>query len=132
MTYIVFCATFDFIISSMIFLCFLPVFDFYFCCFTGQDLKDKRAEATTFEELLLIDSPNVSLDGIEPINGSEAYVIKNGKSKMYYDVKSGLKVAENVEIGDGDKKMTITKNYNEYRDLNGIKFPYQLIINQNI
>ena len=98
--------------------------------FTGQDLKDKREEATTFEELLLIDSPNVLLDGIEPINGSEAYVIKNGKSKMYYDVKSGLKVAENVEIGDGDKKITITKNYNEYRDLNGVKFPYQLIINQ--
>ena len=31
------------------------------------------------------------LDGIEPFNGSDAYVIKNGKSTLYYDVKSGLK-----------------------------------------
>ncbi|MBC7642456.1 MAG: insulinase family protein, partial [Flavobacterium sp.] len=97
---------------------------------SGQDLFDKKAEATTFEELLLINNQNVTLEGIEPINGSGAYIIKNGLTRLYYDVKSGLKVAENTEIGEGDKKMIVTKNYSDYRDLNAVKFPYELIINQ--
>lgn len=98
--------------------------------FSGQDLIDKKLEATTFEELLLISKTDVTLDGIETINGNDAYIIKNGKSKIYYDVRSGLKVSENTEIGDSDKKMIVTKSYSDYRELNGVKFPYELIINQ--
>ena len=98
--------------------------------FSGQDLIDKKLEATTFEELLLISKTDVTLDGMETINGNDAYIIKNGKSKIYYDVKSGLKVSENTEIGDSDKKMIVSKSYSDYRELNGVKFPYELIINQ--
>ena len=97
---------------------------------TGQDLFDKKAEATTFEELLLVNNTNVTLEGIEPVNGSDAYIIKNGFTRMYYDLKSGLKVAENTQVGEGDKKMTVTKNFSDYRDVKGIKIPFNLIVNQ--
>ena len=116
-----------------LFLCFLLCFSTINAQNTfqqGQDLFDKKAEATTFEELLLINNTNVTLEGIEPVNGSDAYIIKNGFTRMYYDLKSGLKVAENTQVGEGDKKMTVTKNFSDYRDVKGIKIPFNLIVNQ--
>ncbi len=97
---------------------------------TGADLEEKKATATTFEELLMLNNAKVTVDGIEPINGNDAYVLKIGKSKYFYDTKSGLKVAENTEVGVGEQKMMITKNFADYKTIGGVKIPYQIIINQ--
>jgi len=59
---------------------------------TPEEFAEKKAIATTFEELVLANKADVVLDGIEPINGADAYVVKNGKSNLYYDVKTGLKL----------------------------------------
>lgn len=99
---------------------------------TAEEFADKKASATTFEELLLAQKTDLVLDGIEPMNGSDAYAIKNGKSTLYYDVKTGLKIAETKLVEKGDKKMTVSTNYTDYREVKGVKVPFEIIINQGM
>jgi predicted Zn-dependent peptidase len=100
--------------------------------FTGDELKDMQEDATTFKELSLLTDKEATLAGIENINGSDAYVIKKGKSSLYYDVKSGLKVAETKELEQGGQKMTQTTYYQDYKDVKGLKFPYTTMMNVGI
>jgi predicted Zn-dependent peptidase len=99
---------------------------------TPEEFADKKATATTFEELLLANKTDLILDGIEPMNGSDAYAIKNGKSTLYYDVKTGLKLAELKLVEKGDKKMTVSTNYSDYREIKGVKVPFDIMINQGM
>ncbi len=98
--------------------------------FAGDELAEKKANATTFDELLLSKKTDLVLDGIETLNGNDAYVIKNGKSTLYYDVKSGLKVSELKSVGEGDKKMTVSTSFADYKDVKGVKIPFEMIVNQ--
>ena len=96
----------------------------------GDELAEMKATAATFEELLLAKKTDLVLDGIEQINGNDAYVIKNGKTTLYYDVTSGLKVAESKTVEKADQKMTVTTNFSDYRAVKGVKIPYEMVINQ--
>lgn len=95
----------------------------------GADLTEMQASATTFEELLLAKKEDLVLTGIESINGSEAYALKNGKTTLYYDAKSGLKVAEAKTMEQGGKSMTQTTSYGDYREVKGVKVPFNVIQN---
>jgi hypothetical protein len=46
-----------------------------------------------FDELLAT-KEGVTLTGIETINGKDTYAIKDGKTTFYYDVTTGLKLAD--------------------------------------
>ena len=59
-------------------------------------------------------------------------MIKKGKSKYYYDVKTGYKVGEAKDLEQGDQKMTQTTYYQDYKEVKGIKFPYKTIMNVGI
>ena len=96
----------------------------------SEELDEKKSSVTTFEELLLAKRTDLVLDGIESLNGSDAYMIKNGKTTLYYDVASGLKVFESKLVEKEDKKMTVTTTYTDYRVVKGVKVPYEIIINQ--
>jgi len=95
---------------------------------TPEEFAEKKATATTFEELLLSKKADVILDGIEPINGSDAYAIKNGKTTLYYDVKTGLKVMTSTTAERNGQKVTSTISYTDYKDYKGIKFAYNLVM----
>jgi zinc protease len=95
----------------------------------GKDLEDMKAAAAPFEELNLLKNPEVSLTGIETINGTEAYALKNGKTTLYYDVKSGLKIADVITIEQGGKTMNKTNSYLDYREVKGVKVPFNLVQN---
>jgi predicted Zn-dependent peptidase len=95
----------------------------------GKDLEDLKAAATPFEELNLLKKPEVILTGIETINGTEAYALKNGKTTLYYDVKSGLKIADVITIEQGGKTMNKTNSYLDYREVKGVKVPFNLVQN---
>ena len=99
---------------------------------TAEEVAEKKATASTFDELLLAKNPAVVLDGIESLNGTDAYVIKNGKSTYYYDVKTGLKISESKTIEKGENKMTVVTSYSDYRVVKGIKVPFEMIINQGM
>ena len=100
--------------------------------FKDQDLKDMQDMAGNFKELSLLTDKDVTLTGIENINGTDAYAIKNGKSTYYYDVKTGFKIAESKDVEQGGQKMTQTTYYQDYKDVKGLKFPYKTIMNVGI
>ncbi len=97
---------------------------------TPEEFAEKKATATTFEELLLSKKADVTLDGIEPINGNDAYAIKNGKTTLYYDVKTGLKVMSSTTTEKNGQKMTSTISFNDYKEVKGIKIPYVIVMSQ--
>jgi zinc protease len=98
----------------------------------GADLADNKASAVPFEELDLIKNSDAKLSGLETINGVEAYVIKKGNAKYFYDVKTGYKVAESHEEGEGNEKAVQTTLYGDYKDVKGIKFPHKVVMNIGI
>ena len=95
---------------------------------TGEELTEMKASANTFDELSLSKKEGVILSGIEEINGAEAYVIKDKESLYYYDVKSGLKVAESKTLEQEGQKITQTTSYSDYKEVKGIKFPYKTVL----
>lgn len=100
--------------------------------FTGDELKEMQAEANTFKELALLTDKEITVTCIENINGADAYALKNGKSTLYYDVKTGFKVAEAKEAEQRGQKMTQTTYFQDYKEVKGLKFPYKIIMNVGI
>ncbi len=97
---------------------------------TGEELKEKKASAAPFEEVALLTNKSIVLDGIENMNDADVYVIKNGKTTYYYDVKTGLKTAESKFVEKGEQKMTVTTQFNDYREVKGVKVPFEMMVNQ--
>lgn len=97
--------------------------------FEGSELAEMKSSAVLFEELDLSKKEGISLDGIENFNGKEAYAIKNGKTTLYYDVASGLKIAVSKTMEQAGKSITQTINYGDYRDVKGVKIPFNIIQN---
>ncbi|WP_338407376.1 pitrilysin family protein [uncultured Flavobacterium sp.] len=95
----------------------------------GNDLVEMRASATPFEELQLSKKEGLVLSGIESFNGKDAYGVKNGKTTFYYDTQSGLKVAEAKTMEQGGKTMTQITNYGDYKEIKGVKVPFEIIQN---
>ena len=91
----------------------------------GDKLAEIKASAMPFDELKLSQKTDITLDGIESFNGSDAYVIKNGKSTIYFDVASGLKIGKAVVQEANGQKMTQITNYGDYKEVKGIKFPFK-------
>lgn len=98
----------------------------------GDDLKEMQAAAVPFEELNLATKAGVTVTGIEAIDGNDAYAVKNGDTTNYYDVKSGLKVAEAAEQDQGGQKMTLMTYYKDYKDVKGVKVPFNIVKNVGI
>lgn len=95
----------------------------------GADLIEMKTSAAPFEELQLRKKTDLKVDGIEAVNGNDAYAIKDGTTTYYYDVKSGLKVAESKVREQGAQSMTQITNFNDYKEVKGIKVPYNIIQN---
>jgi hypothetical protein len=95
----------------------------------GDDLKKMQENAVLFNETLLSTKAGVTATGIEPMNGSDAYTVVDGDTTYYFDVKSGLKTAEATTDDKGGKKTTRVTNFNDYRDVKGVKFPFNTIMN---
>lgn len=95
----------------------------------GEALAEMKASATPFEELQLAKKTGLAISGIESINGNDAYAIQNGTTTLYYDTKSGLKLAESKTVEQGENKMTQTTNFGDYREVKGLKVPFNIIQN---
>lgn len=100
--------------------------------YSGDELAEKKETAVPFEELALAKKAGLTLEGIESINGNDAYAVKNGKSTLYFDVKSGLKVAEAKTVEQGGQKMTQMVNFSDYKDVKGVKVPYKMVMNVGV
>ncbi|MEL1255836.1 pitrilysin family protein [Flavobacterium sp. DGU38] len=95
----------------------------------GADLAEMKANAAPFEELQLSKRTDLTVSGIEQINGNDTYSIKDGKTIYFYDVKSGLKVAETKVKEQSGQSTTQTTYFNDYKEVKGVKVPFNLIQN---
>ncbi len=95
-----------------------------------SDIASMKVYSIPFPELSLINSSTVELSGIEVINDKEAYVLKDGKRSFYYEITTGLKIAE-TEEGEASpgQNLTITIPYDDYRAVSGIKIPFKTAFN---
>ena len=100
--------------------------------FMGDELAEKKATTFTFDELKLVKKADLVLVGTEQVNGQDAYAVKSGKTTLFYDVKTGLKVAESKTVEVKGNQMSVTTNFGDYKEVKGVKIPYEMIINQGI
>ncbi|MFH1118688.1 MAG: pitrilysin family protein [Bacteroidota bacterium] len=90
----------------------------------GKELEEMKYDALLNIELLY-DKLGIELllEGIEMINGNDAYRVlvtyPTGKESIrFFDVKSGLLVRESGDQGISE--------FSDYREVNGVKFPYSI------
>jgi hypothetical protein len=95
----------------------------------GAELAKMKEGAILFNETLLASKSGVSISGIEPMNGSDCYAVVDGDTIYYFDVKTGLKIAESTTEEQGGQKMTRVTSFNDYRDVKGVKLPFNQIMN---
>lgn len=95
----------------------------------AEEFAEMKADAKLFPEL---SAPTANLTAIENIEGTEAYALVNGKTTSYYDVKTGLKIAEAKTQEQGGQKMVMMTYLKDYKDVKGVKFPFNVIMNIGI
>ena len=95
----------------------------------GDELVKMKEDAILFNETLLATKKGVTISGVEPMNGADAYAVVDGDTTHYFDVKSGLKTAEASTDEQGGQKMTRVTNFNDYRVVKGVKVPFNTIMN---
>ena len=93
----------------------------------GEELADAQASAHPVKELVLINKKSLELVGIERIDDEDAYVLKDGKKKYYYSVKSGLKLAESTDYERNGQSGTAFTYFKDYRAVNGVLIPFNMI-----
>lgn len=96
--------------------------------YTAEEFAKEKKEAVPFYELSLLTDKSIVLTGIEALNGQDAYTVQVGTSKYFFDVKSGLKVATENEVGEGAQKRKMMTTYADYIDVKGVKVPYKTTI----
>lgn len=92
--------------------------------YTEDQIKAAKVEATPFPELMPGDA---TLEGIEKVQGTDAYVIAVDKSsKAYYSVDSGLKIQTVKTISQNGQTISVPTGYSDYREVKGVKFPFKI------
>lgn len=92
--------------------------------FTKEQKLAVKAESHPFPELI---SSDVTLTGIENINGEDAYEIKLSETvKAYYGMTSGLKLQVVQIVQQGPQTMTVPITYGDYKEVDGVKFPFTI------
>jgi zinc protease len=92
----------------------------------GKELNDLKKQSILFEQLLYNNGKyKLELKDVENINGANCYKImvtdpSGDVSTEFYDMKTGLLV-RNISTNE---KMTITTDYKNYKDVNGILIPH--------
>ncbi|WP_347157523.1 insulinase family protein [Pontibacter chitinilyticus] len=97
---------------------------------TKEELEAQKLEANTFS-VLQYDKLGIKskLTGMDNVDGKEAYVVEvempNGqKTSQYYAKDSGLLLKEVNNLQSPQGVITQTKSYSNYKEVNGVKFPY--------
>ncbi len=100
-----------------------------------EEVEQVVGEIAIFDQLTYPETKELKLVSVENIDGNDAYKMEV-KSKdgsvvyEYYDAKTGflVKTVETQETPQG--AFTIEKVVSDYKDVDGIKVPYKLTINQ--
>ncbi len=94
----------------------------------SEKIADMKQNSIPFNELQTIKSQTATLEGIEHINGVDAYAVKTGKTTTYYDTVSGLKTARAVTQEINGQKTTQITTFADIKEINGLKFPSKFVM----
>jgi zinc protease len=94
-----------------------------------DEWADAQSMANPFKEFLLFNRRDVILTGIETIDDKDCYVLSVADKKFYYDMKTGLKVAESTEVENNGQKMTMFTYYRDYERVKGLLIPHVMVMN---
>lgn len=97
--------------------------------FTAEEIAESKADATPIAELVLLNDANLAIKGIEAVDGKDAYVLESGDSSYYYDVESGLKVAEGKTSEMMGQKMTMMTYFKDYKAVKGVQMSHTIVQN---
>lgn len=102
----------------------------------GEELADLKEQAAFCKEANYAKGGyKLELKGVEEVNGSNAYVVEvvrpdGKKTTEYYDMKSSLKLREvSATTGQDGSPATMTIDFADYKESNGVKFPNTMDIN---
>ncbi|QDP84496.1 insulinase family protein [Chryseobacterium sp. SNU WT5] len=87
-------------------------------------------EKDLFPEMTFATSKDLTLGGIEKIEGADAYAVKSADATYYYDVKTGLKVGEVKKQKMQGQEVEIPTFYSNYKEVEGVKLPFTIKVNQ--
>lgn len=96
---------------------------------TSEDLEGLKYSGV-FPELSMLNSTTLQLSGHENINGADAYKLTDGDVAFFYDINTGLKVAEGLktEVAEGIPVDQIGY-YSDYKEVSGVMIPYRSTLN---
>lgn len=98
----------------------------------GEALEALKNQALMFPESKYLEMGyKLTLKGIEQVEGKNAYQIEvttpgGGKLTEFYDVETGLKIRMIQALGDDSS--TLVTDFDNYKTVNGVKFPYTLTL----
>ncbi len=102
----------------------------------GEELADLKEQAAFSKEAgYAAGGYKLTLKGVEDVNGTNAYAVEverpdGQKSTEYYDMKTSLKLREvRTTTGQDGEPSTMTIDYADYKETNGVKFPNTMTIN---
>lgn len=92
--------------------------------------KEMMKNTSVVPELNFGTSKDYVLSGVENMNGEDCYVVKSGKTTLYYSVKTGLKVAQIlVQKNIAGQEASVPTSYSDYKPVDGILVPFKFVTN---
>ncbi|MGL4630724.1 MAG: hypothetical protein ACRCVT_05900, partial [Leadbetterella sp.] len=97
----------------------------------GEKAKALEGQSEIFGELkYLQDLSQLQYGGKETVDNIECHVLKIttalGEITEFYEVSSGLKIRQKSVVESQMGSQSITADYSDYKDVNGVKFPHML------
>lgn len=99
----------------------------------GPLFEEAQSQAVMFGHLKYLEGDHqLELKGIDNVNGEACYKIavtdaQGTMTTEYYSVKSSLLLKEvSVSEGPGGQQMTLTTEFSDYKEVDGIKFPHAM------
>jgi len=101
----------------------------------GDDLEEVKKQYAFFSEVDYLENGyKLNLVSINMVDGEKAYTLevdKNGDVQTeYYSVESGLKLREEATVETPEGELTVSQNYADYRNIDGVMIPFQINISQ--
>lgn len=103
--------------------------------YEGEELEQQKYSSTMhletkYDEL----GYKIALKSIEEVNGKDAYMIEvtdpmGNIENEYYDVESKLKVYSMSTTESPEGEMTVTSEFHDYKEVNGMLYPHKMVQN---
>lgn len=97
----------------------------------GDEFETFKANAAVVPEMNYVKNGyKLTVKGVEPVNGKDAYILEVVKGKSttmeYFDVETGLKVKSVATMEGPQGAVQQITEFGDYKEVNGIKFPYSI------